>query len=64
MTSLTVICGLGPSQSKIFATSMVTMVTYHQLVTSDAIGLLYVGLFFGLELVLVMIRVDCAKFKL
>ena len=33
-------------------------------VTSDAIGLLYVGLFFGLELVLVMIRVDCAKFKL
>ena len=63
MTSMHVICGLGHPQSKILATPMVTdgwlpSVT----VTSDVIGQFYVKLFFGLELVLVMIRVG-AKFK-
>ena len=50
-------------QSKVRATPMVTIVTYHWLVTSDVIGQLHVRLFFGLDLVLDVIRVG-AKFRL
>ena len=64
MTSLHVICGLGPPQSKILATPMaysgyLPPVT----VTSDVIGQVYVRLVFALELVLLMIRVG-ATFRL
>ena len=68
MTSLHVICGL-PPQSKIMATPLVTYLMLYNgylppvTVTSDVIGQFYVTLFFGVELVLVMIRVG-AKFRL
>ena len=64
MTSLHVICSLGPPPSKILATRMVTNGYLPPVtVTSDVIGQFYPKLFFGLELVLVMIRVS-AKFRL
>ena len=52
----------GPSpQSQTVAMPMVTMVTHHRL--QSHLTLLAIGLFFGLELVLVMIGVG-AKFRL
>ena len=65
MMSLSVICGLGSFQSKILATPAYDYYGYLPpvTVTSDVIGQFYVRLFFGLELVLVMIGKG-AKFRL
>ena len=68
MTSLQVFCGLAPPPNQKFWLRLwlqwLHITGYTATVTSDDIDQVNVRLFFGLELVLVMIRVGAAEFRL